>query len=143
MSQYRHTQKAILIRYLFATIAGIAILSALIAGDPATWPVIGGIILFLLFIGWLFSSLTVDVTTDEVRWYFGPGFWKKRLARSDIEEVAPVGTHCWYGWGIRYTPQGWMYNVSGLKAVKVTLQSGKTILIGTDEPDALAAALRG
>ena len=73
---------------------------------------------------------------------FRTGFWRKRLARAEVETAAEVGTQCWYGWGIRYTPQGWMYNVSGLKAVKLTKRSGKTILIGTDEPDALLAALR-
>ena len=143
MSQYSHTQKAILIRYLFATIAGVAVLIGLIAGDPSGWPVIGGLIVILGFLGWLFSSLTVEVTADEVRWFFGPGFWKKRLLRTDIKCAAPVGTHCWYGWGIRYTPQGWMYNVSGLKAVIITKQSGKTLLIGTDEPEKLSAALMG
>ena len=141
MSQYRHTQPAYLIRYMFMTVAGVAVLITLIAGDGAAWRVVGVLMAILVILGWLFSSLTVEVSADHVSWYFGPGFWKKKLDRHDIEAVSPVGTHCWYGWGIRYTPQGWMYNVSGLKAVKLTLRSGKTILIGTDEPEMLAAAL--
>jgi len=141
MTHYRHTQKAHLIRYLFATTAGVAVLIAFINNDPVGWIIVGGFLLLLIFLGWLFSSLTVEVTGDEVKWFFGPGFWKKRLERSDIKAASEVGTHCWYGWGIRYTPQGWMYNVSGLKAVRLTRTSGKTILIGTDEPEALLAAL--
>jgi len=36
----------------------------------------------------------------------------------------------------------WVYNVSGLEAVEVTLRSGKRFRIGTDEPEALLTALQ-
>jgi len=48
----------------------------------------------------------------------------------------------WYGLGIRLTPHGWLYNVSGLDAIEIVRRSGKTFRVGTDEPKALAAALR-
>ena len=48
----------------------------------------------------------------------------------------------WWGWGVRYYGQGWLYNVSGLDAVEIRLKSGKHIRIGTDEPEALVAEIR-
>jgi plasmid stabilization system protein ParE len=46
-----------------------------------------------------------------------------------------------YGWGIRLTPSGWMFNVSGLDAVELTLRSGKRFRIGTDDPRDVIQAL--
>jgi hypothetical protein len=36
----------------------------------------------------------------------------------------------------------WLYNVGGLDAVEITLASGRMLRIGSDEPNALAAALQ-
>jgi hypothetical protein len=47
----------------------------------------------------------------------------------------------WYGWSIRLTPHGWLYSVSGLAAVELTLQDGKRLRIGTDEPERLCQAI--
>ena len=47
----------------------------------------------------------------------------------------------WYGWGLRWIPGGSMYNVWGFDAVELELRSGKVFRIGSDEPDALLAAL--
>jgi hypothetical protein len=37
---------------------------------------------------------------------------------------------------------GWLYNVSGLRAVEVGLKSGRKYRVGTDEPERLEAALK-
>ena len=89
----------------------------------------------------LFSSLTVTVTDRELIFYFGPGFWTRRFALDDIVSVEVVRNSPLYGWGIRYTHHGWLYNVSGLKAVEVTIRGEEQLRIGTDEPEALKAAL--
>ncbi len=49
----------------------------------------------------------------------------------------------YYGWGIRLTPQGWLWNVAGLDAVELTFSNGKKFRIGTDEPGKLLEALSG
>jgi len=89
----------------------------------------------------LFSSLTVKVTEEELVFYFGPGFWTRRFALDDIVSVKVVRNSPLYGWGIRYTHHGWLYNVSGLQAVEVTIRGEEQLRIGTDEPEALKAAL--
>lgn len=82
----------------------------------------------------LFSSLTVYVTDRELVFYFGPGFWTRRFALDDIISAEIVRNAALYGWGIRYTPHGWLYNVSGLRAVELTIRGEGQIRIGTDEP---------
>jgi hypothetical protein len=59
----------------------------------------------------------------------------------EIEECTIVKNSWWYGWGIRLTPYGWLYNVAGWEAVEVLLKNGKKIRIGTDEPEKLSLAI--
>ncbi|MFH1253014.1 MAG: hypothetical protein V1664_01635 [Candidatus Uhrbacteria bacterium] len=48
----------------------------------------------------------------------------------------------WYcGWGIRLTSHGWLFNVSGLSAVEITMKNGRSYRIGTDEPEKLTAVI--
>jgi hypothetical protein len=89
----------------------------------------------------LFSSLNVIVTDDELRFYFGPGFWERRFDVDTIERVETVRNSALSGWGIRYTHHGWLYNVSGLGAVEITVRGEEQLRIGTDEPDRLKQAL--
>ncbi|MAB27778.1 MAG: hypothetical protein CMJ53_00585, partial [Planctomycetaceae bacterium] len=45
------------------------------------------------------------------------------------------------GFGIRYIGRGWMWNVSGLDAIRIDRTKGGSFFIGTDEPAALEAAI--
>ena len=104
-------------------------------------PVSYGAVILLIVVLWLFGSLTVEVSGEELRHYFGPGFWKKTYLLQDIETSKQVRNSWIYGWGIRLTPFGWLYNVSGLDAVQIQLHSGKTFRIGTDDPKGLLKAV--
>ena len=139
--RYQHTQRGTLM--LIALIIG-ALVSALAAyGSPgmARWPA-GAVALGLLVLAWLFSSLTVAVSDDELRWYFGPGAWKYRLALAEIEAVQIVRNNVLNGFGIRMQPGFRLYNVSGLDAIELRLKTGEIRRIGTDDPAGLFAALR-
>jgi hypothetical protein len=50
-------------------------------------------------------------------------------------------TPWYYGWGIRLTPTGWLWNVSGLARVEVQFDDGHRFRVGSDEPNRLAEAL--
>jgi len=89
----------------------------------------------------LFSSLTVRVDAEHVALRFGPGLIRKRFRTTLILEAVPVRNRWWYGWGIRLTPHGWLFNVSGLDAVELRMADGRSYRIGTDEPQALAGAI--
>jgi hypothetical protein len=115
--------------------AGVLVVAAAaLVSHPGVWAI--GVV--LLAVGYLFSSLTILVDEEAVRWYFGPGFWRSSVKLSEIESVGPVRNRWWYGWGIRYTPHGWLYNVAGLDAVEFRLTSGRKFRLGTEEPEQLA-----
>jgi hypothetical protein len=89
----------------------------------------------------LFFSLTIRITESEFRWHFGPGLIRKKVALADIQYAEITATKFIYGWGIHLTPRGWLYNVSGFKAVAFKLKNGKQFVLGTDEPKKLYEAI--
>ena len=54
-----------------------------------------------------------------------------------------VETRWFYGWGIRLTSRGWLWNTSGFDAVELTYLNGKRFIIGKDDPIGLAAEIQG
>ena len=89
----------------------------------------------------LLSSLTIEVTTSTLRFYFGLGIIHRRIPLADIERWEETRISLASGWGIHRTLRGWLYNVSGLTGVEITLKNGKRIILGTDEPSRLCAVL--
>jgi hypothetical protein len=134
---YRHTQ----IGYLTLIVLLVAALGIFALGSRSPLPVTLVAVL-LLISALLFSSLTVQISDSELRFHFGPGFWRKRFRLTEVTGADVTRTSWWEGWGIRITPRGMLYNVSGTEAVEITLRSGQRLRIGTDEPEALAQAVR-
>jgi hypothetical protein len=118
-----------------------AALDAALAWRSGQWGLVI-VVVVLIAVAIAFSSLTVEVNESELRWYFGPGFWSYRLPLPEIETATVVRNRWWYGWGIRSGPGFRLYNVSGLDAVELRLKSGDVRRIGTDDPLALADALK-
>lgn len=145
---YEHKQLGIVTMLALGLGAVIAVAIALvIASQPGVdftdWRVLIAVFAGVLpaAAGWLFSSLTITVDRDRLRWAFGPGVFSKSVAIRDLETAERVTNPWWYGWGIHRTPRGWLYNVSGFEAVEIGLKGGKTFRLGTDEPGALIRAI--
>jgi hypothetical protein len=140
-SHYEHTQRGTL---MIATLLLSAIVIAAFAygSTGSTRWISSAAALGMVILAWLFSSLTVIVDDNEVRWYFGPGAWNYRLALTDIAAAHVVRNSWVNGFGIRTGPGFRLYNVSGLNAVELKLKSGEIRRIGTDDPAELAAALQ-
>ena len=138
---YRHTQPGVVMLTGLLIGAAAAGYAALINPAATRWIVLP-IALGLIALAWLFSSLTVIVNGDELRWYFGPGAWNYRISLRDIAAVRIVRNSAFSGFGIRMRPGFRLYNVSGLNAVEVRLKSGEIRRIGTDDPNGLSAALQ-
>ena len=83
----------------------------------------------------------MDVDSQHVRIALGVGIVRRRIALREIVSCRPVRNAWWYGWGIRLTPRGWLWNVSGLDAVELMYRSGRHFRIGTDEPQRLSDAI--
>lgn len=136
---YRHRQ----IGYLTVVLViALCILIALIMYiEGLNWVALA--VLAILAVSLVFfSSLTVVIDQDTLEIRFGAGIVRKRFRLSDIESCGRVRNPWYYGWGIRSIPHGWLFSVSGLDAVEIVMKTGKTYRIGTDEPEALEAAIR-
>ena len=136
---YRHRQTSTPIKVSFAILAVLLLVILLLV--PHAWPGLLAAFVAAAAVHYLFSSLTIDVSDQEIAWHFGPGVWRKRLALSDIESTHPAHVPWWYGIGVKWTPRGWVYVVSWGDALELRLKNGKAIRIGTDDLRGLAAAL--
>jgi len=137
-ASYKHTQVGYpLIAVLGSCVAVAFALVALRLVPPQASSVAATLAVCLL----LFSMLTVQVDTSHVRCAFAFGVIRKDVRLGDVRRVSVVRNRWIYGWGIRWIPGGWLWNVSGLDAVELELPEGRVLRIGTDEPAALQAAI--
>jgi hypothetical protein len=141
---YRHRQVGTLVLFLigFCVVVAAVVLVRTLDAPVATRFMTGLVLVILLCCIDLFHSLSVEVTTQELTVFFGRGWIKKRFRIADIRAARSVRNSWYYGWGIRLTPHGWLYNVSGLDAVELELGEGRKFRIGTDEPQQLTAAIQ-
>ncbi len=89
-----------------------------------------------------FGSLTVMGHPDRLEIRFGIGWIRRSWPIREIVGVEPVRNHWFHGWGIRWLPGAFLYNVSGLDAVELTLRGGTRVRIGTPDPSGLAGFVR-
>jgi hypothetical protein len=138
MPQYRHTQVGWQVYAVIIPVA-LVLMYGLVARDPQVFLVLLAIMAaaFACF-GWL----TVDINARRVLITFGIGLVRRTLSLDTIRGFAPVRNPWYYGWGIRFTPHGILYNVSGFQAVEILLDDGRRVRVGTDEPAALVRALQ-
>ena len=136
----------------FGTFSVIVLCSALIfcvvimifAGFSGSAPTVavGFVIITLLLCLLIFYKLTVTIDDTYLRFSMGIGLVSKKYLISDIESCRPVSNSIIYGVGIRKIPKGWLFNVSGIKAVEIKLKNSKSIVrIGTDRPDEIAETI--
>jgi hypothetical protein len=139
MERYHHTQQGIILPSVL--VVGLGVLAVGLAGGSDIAPLLV-VLAVLIVIAVLFASLTVTIGNDFLKLAFGPGLIQKRVLLAEIASCAVAQNSWWYGWGIRLTPHGWLYNVAGRSAVEITLKNGRRFRIGTDEPERLCQALQ-
>ncbi len=130
---YKHTQ----IGWLMLILLGVGIILTgyfgILYSNWIALLVFGVLIVCIV----LFSVLTVIVNDNFIEVRFGPGVIGKKFRLDDISLCRFVRNHWWYGWGIRIIPKGWLFNVSGLDAIELSIKNGKIYRIGTNEPQKL------
>ncbi len=139
IKRYEHTQVGYLIIAAMATV--MVLIGVILANAGINWIAIGVLVVIAVALV-LFSSLTVVIWEEELEARFGPGPIRKRFKLNEIKSCQVVKNHWYYGWGIRLTPHGVLYNVSGFHAVEIKLRTGKKSRIGTDVPQKLEEAIR-
>jgi membrane protease YdiL (CAAX protease family) len=96
----------------------------------------GYIIFMILFCGVLltFYGMTVIVTEKYIKIKFGIGLIVKKIDLSTIKSAAAQTYPIYYGYGIRFIPNGVLYNVSGSQAVELKFKNKtRVIQIGTND----------
>jgi len=139
IKRYEHTQFGYFI--VVAIVAAMVAIGIIMVDTGVNW-IAATVLVVLAVIVALFHSLTVVISGDELVVKFGPGVIRKQFKLNEIESCQAVRIPWYYGWGIRLTPQGMVFRVSGFHAVQIRLISGKEYLIGTDVPQELGEAIR-
>jgi hypothetical protein len=92
--------------------------------------------------------LITRITEEGIYVRFIPFHFKEQFYAWDSLESAQVRTYSplreYGGWGIKYgfNGQGKVYNVSGNQGLQLVFKSGDKLLIGTQRPEEIQAAIR-
>lgn len=127
----------VLLLFFVWTISVVARLSPKPAAPIAVIVIAGGIALAVLYV---FTSMRIVVDHEAVSWSFGPGFPNYRLPLADVRSAQVVRNSWLWGWGIRWSPAGWIYRVRGTHSVEIDTDR-KKVFLGSDEPERLAEAI--
>jgi hypothetical protein len=140
MRHYQHTQIGWAIIWVVGAVAAVVVVALALAG-LGSFAVLGlGALIVLPAV--LFSTLRVTVTDDELEARFGPGPVRIRIPLASVQSCARVRNPWYYGFGMKFTPRGRLYNVSGFDAIELTFADGRHIRIGTNDPEGLLAAVQ-
>lgn len=141
--RYRHTQKGIVQPLLLAA-AGLCLAGALINRSIPPWgPVLSGFAAVFAVLSFAFRNLTIADGGDRLLVRFGPiSLFGKAVPYREIVSVERRRSSLLAGWGICWTPRGWLWNIGGFDCLRLVLQGGKATLLGTDDPDGLLAFIR-
>lgn len=150
-SEYHHTQlgytmlAGMSLGIVVLAAAGVKALREMPSGVPRTMALslLCVVLLLIVSAAVTFSSLTVDVRDGRLAWHFTGRIIRGSALLADVESASVAINSPAYGWGIRETPDGRLYDVSGLHAVRVRMRDGRRFSLGTDDPEGLAAAIRG
>jgi hypothetical protein len=137
---YRKFQFSWVIAVTFITVLVLLTLSFLY--EWGTNPIDkGGYIFMMLLFGsvlLMFYGMTVIITDNEIMIRFGIGLITKKIKLSEIQSVATMKYPVYFGYGVRITPGGVLFNVNGRHAVEIILKNKKkTVQIGTNDWDNL------
>jgi hypothetical protein len=111
-------------------------------GDVIGWTMF----LWLIYLRLITVRLVTEVRNGELIVRMR-GLW--RLRRVPLDRIQSVGTithdiaRDYGGYGIRSTREGKAYVAGGGRGVRVTLLAGEKLVVGSQRPDELAAALSG
>jgi hypothetical protein len=143
MARYHHRQtsiKALLLFIPIATIVGGSFLFVANEPRPAIAMVLA-VITFVAIVVAVFSTLTAEITGDELIFGFLFGAMRRRIPLADVAHARRIALPWWYGTGVKLGPKRTSYLIWPGPAVAIELKSGRMIQIGTNDADALLAAL--
>lgn len=137
-TNYMHKQIGYFLIVIYSFVLAIVTYYILLSGFDRIALLVMAIMAVVLV---LFATLTVEIDEEFLKIRFGIGLIQKKFDLCKIQSCSIVKIRWYDGWGIHWTPRGWLYNVSGFDAVEIIMENGKKYLIGTDVPDELEKAV--
>ena len=98
----------------------------------------------LLLLWFYLIKLVTEVYDDEVKVQFVWMWRAKHIPVGAIQRVEAVTyrpIRDYGGWGIRMGANGWAYNISGNRGVRLRFADGRDFLIGSQRAEELALAI--
>ena len=142
--RYRHTQIArmLIVVIVAVVLAELTIVTFSAPQDTVSLALSGAVVAIAAVMLALFSTLTVVVEDRSLRLWFGLGSLRRDVLLDEVTAVRKVRNSWHAGWGVRAIPGGRVYNIGGRDAVELELEGGRVVRVGTDQPDALLAAVQ-
>jgi hypothetical protein len=142
--RYRHTQTAWMLIVVIVAVVLAEFTIVMFSGpqDTVSLALSGAVVAVAAVMVALFSTLTVVVDDQAVRLWFGLGSLRRDVMIDEVTAARRVRNSWHAGWGVRAIPGGRLYNVGGRDAVELELDNGRVVRVGTDQPDALLAAVK-
>jgi hypothetical protein len=140
-AKYRHTQYGALMFIVFLlTGILIAVVVLRILDEDR---VLSAILMILIYLSGLvmFSALTVEISEEKLKFWFGIGVVRKAIALSEIQSAEVVKNPWYFFWGIKLIPGGWFYAIAPGTAVQIELKDSRIIQLGTDQSEKLYQAI--
>jgi hypothetical protein len=137
---YQHRQRGTLVLTTMGIAAVMIVVLFAVADDlPLAAAIVPAVVIALLMLN--FGSLSTHIEGQNLHIALGIGWIRRSIPLSTVTAAEVTQTRWFYGWGIRLTPKGWLWNTSGFNAVQLTYDNGKHFLIGSDDADGLATAI--
>jgi hypothetical protein len=140
--EYDHTQWSPMNWILLAPAGILLVLSIFLDDAAAVVMVVTALALGL--VAYSFRSLRVFDYGNALALQFGPlPIFRKRFAYAEIVAADCDRSSVIDGWGMHWAPgRGWTYNLWGFDCVRLELTKGRTVRVGTDDPEGLAQFLK-
>ena len=151
VQRFRMPWLLVVVSLLAASAWALFVVRILFGREVGTSPAPDGLVwLILALIGVVLPAIVifgrmVTMVVDDalvIRWLpiGGTRIPYEQIREVEVAEYRPLRDYG--GWGIRWTPwAGWAWNVHGRRGVRLVLEDGRRVMVGSQQPEALAAAL--
>lgn len=139
--KYKHTQYGALMFIVFL-LTGILIAAVvvMVITEGHTLSAVLMVLVYLLGLV-LFSSFTVEVSEENLRFWFGIGLIRKTITLREVQSTKEIQNPWYYFWGVKSIPGGWFYAIAPGTAVEIKLKNGGILQLGTNQPKKLKQAI--
>lgn len=144
---YRHVQTYTMLWVILLMTGGFASYIISLEQAAGSGEAIAGVLIMALSLGaslLCLGRLVITVQSHELRWSFGYVGWPGwSVPWEQVTRLEPLRASFAWGSGIRGPAQHRLYNVTmGGPALRLHLLDGRTVTLGTPEPERLASFIQ-